>query len=116
MEIALINEKEIGQRIRQIRTSRNMTQEAFSCSIHISKSYLALIESGKRTASIDVLAQISKSYGVSVDYLLFDDDSHRDDKFYQKWKEIVCTRSPKEVEASLAFLESFFEINDKYKE
>ncbi len=114
MNKTLINEKEIGQRIRALRTSRHMTQEVFACSIFISKSYLALIENGKRGASIDVFAQISKSYGVSIDYLLWGSDETNSDVSYKKWKEITRSRTPLEVDASLAFLENFFEISDRY--
>lgn len=114
MNTILINEKEIGQRIRTLRTSRHMTQEVFAGSIHISKSYLALIESGKRGASIDVFAQIAHCYGISVDYLLFGSDENDCDTSYKRWKEITQARTPLEVDISLAFLENFFELNDRY--
>ena len=115
MATALISENDIGHRIRKLRTARHMTQESFARSIHISKSYLALIENGKRGSSIDVLAQISRLYSVSVDYLLFGTEITESSNQFKRWTEIVKTRTPMEVDASLALIESFFEINDRYE-
>lgn len=71
MEKYVIDLKKIGFRIKELRRLHGATQEVFSSSIYISTSYLALIETGKRTASLDVFAQIAHTYHVSLDYLLF---------------------------------------------
>ncbi len=114
MDKDLINPTQIGLRIRQFRKEKYMTQEAFASSINISKSYLALIESGKRTASIDVLAQIAYVYGLSVDHLLFGPPEIDKYSLFNKWNHLVENRSLTEVEASLELLECYFKINDKY--
>ena len=66
----IVNLEEMGSRIRDIRKRQKKTQEIFADSIHISTSYLALIEQGKRSASLDIIAQLAKNCQVSVDYLL----------------------------------------------
>lgn len=71
MNTSCLDLEQVGKRIRQLRKKHQKTQEAFAETIHISTSYLALIELGKRTASLDVIAQISNEYHVTVDYLLF---------------------------------------------
>lgn len=105
----LIDLKGVGIRIKKLRTSLNYTQESFSSQIHISTSYLALLETGKRTASIDVLAQISYTYNVSIDYLLFgneDPPQTRNQRLFQA----LCSRySEKEIADSLALAEFYLE-------
>ena len=57
----IVNLEEMGSRIRDIRKRQKKTQEIFADSIHISTSYLALIEQGKRSASLDIIAQLAKN-------------------------------------------------------
>lgn len=71
MDTYTVDLESMGKRIRELRNTQNKTQEVFADMIHISSSYLALIEQGKRTASLDVVAQIAYTCHVSVDYLLF---------------------------------------------
>ena len=61
----------MGQRIKTLRLAQKKTQQAFADMIHISTSYLALIEQGKRSASLDIVAQVAKTCNVSVDFLIF---------------------------------------------
>ncbi len=116
MDKDLINPSQIGLRIRHFRKQMHMTQEAFASSINISKSYLALIESGKRTASIDVLAQIAYVYNLSVDHLLFGHQEINEQSLFKKWNHLVKNRTLTEIEASLELLECYFRINDKYNQ
>lgn len=71
MNTYTVDLESMGKRIRELRNTQSKTQEVFADMVHISSSYLALIEQGKRTASLDVVAQIAYSCHVSVDYLLF---------------------------------------------
>lgn len=59
MDTYTVDLESMGKRIRELRNTQNKTQEVFADMIHISSSYLALIEQGKRTASLDVVAQIA---------------------------------------------------------
>ena len=61
MDMHSVNLEAMGKRIRGLRATQKKTQEVFAEMIHISTSYLALIEQGKRTASLDIVAQIAKS-------------------------------------------------------
>jgi len=80
----------MGKRIRALRQSQKKTQEAFADMIHISTSYLALIEQGKRTASLDIVAQIARSCFVSVDFLLFGDPETSPCSENQKTFDSLC--------------------------
>lgn len=78
MENYNIDAKALGERIRKLRLKRNKTQAYFADILYISPSYLALIEAGKRVPNLDVLVHISEITDVSLDYLIFGDDSNSD--------------------------------------
>ena len=56
----------IGQRIRQLRDSRGMTQSQLQARSRVSRSYLSRIESGQMTPSLGTLEKISEALGVGL--------------------------------------------------
>ena len=64
------NQKMFGQRIREARMSRGITQEEFAEEIDVSPSYYQKLERGVRTCSLDILVCIAEHLHVSTDYLL----------------------------------------------
>ena len=56
----------IGQRIRQLRESRAMTQSQLQSRSKVSRSYLSRIESGQMTPSLGTLEKISEALGVGL--------------------------------------------------
>jgi transcriptional regulator with XRE-family HTH domain len=56
----------IGQRIRQLRESRAMTQSQLQARSRVSRSYLSRIESGQMTPSLGTLEKISEALGVGL--------------------------------------------------
>jgi len=56
----------IGQRVRQLRESRRMTQSQLQSLSHVSRSYLSRIESGQMTPSLGTLEKISEALGVGL--------------------------------------------------
>lgn len=56
----------IGQRIRQLRESRSMTQSQLQSRSKVSRSYLSRIESGQMTPSLGTLEKISEALGVGL--------------------------------------------------
>jgi transcriptional regulator with XRE-family HTH domain len=56
----------IGQRIRQLRESRSMTQSQLQARSRVSRSYLSRIESGQMTPSLGTLEKISEALGVGL--------------------------------------------------
>jgi transcriptional regulator with XRE-family HTH domain len=53
-----MNYKQIGNKIREFRMEKNLTQEEFAEQIGISVSYVGQIERGQRKASIKTLESI----------------------------------------------------------
>lgn len=103
-EIDLIG---MGKRIKALRRSLGLTQEVFSSEINISTSYLALLETGKRTASIDVLAQISKRFHTSIDYLLFGSDTPLQIKNNCLFRDLCETYSEQQISDALSLAEFY---------
>lgn len=65
--------KKLGINIRQIRKNKNMTQENLSFESGISRSHIAMIESGKRDVTVSAIFKISRALKVTVSELfLFD--------------------------------------------
>ena len=74
----LYNIKESGERIRQLRMSRKMTQEQLAIKLNIGDRYLRKIEMGEKGPSIDILVEISSLFKVSLDYIIMGRQSQDD--------------------------------------
>ena len=61
---------ECGKRIRALREKLNYTQNQFADQLNVSLDHLKSIERGRRACSLDLIAQISITYGESLDYLV----------------------------------------------
>ena len=57
---------DVGNRIRNLRKQRNISQEKLALIAGIDRTYLAGIESGKRNATIISLEKIINALGVSM--------------------------------------------------
>jgi transcriptional regulator with XRE-family HTH domain len=70
--------KRFGQRLRDIRAERGMTQERFAETLDISVDFLSLIERGRNAPSFETLDRIAKRLKVSVADLFTFNKSSRD--------------------------------------
>lgn len=70
--------KAIGQRIRQYRKLKKLSQEELSEKIGISPTHMSHIETGGTKLSLPVLVEIAKSLNVSTDNLLFQKEGNTD--------------------------------------
>jgi transcriptional regulator with XRE-family HTH domain len=59
-----------GDRIREIREKKKMTQDQLAEAADISKGFLSDVENNKRNISSQGLLRIANSLGASVEYLL----------------------------------------------
>ena len=63
------NQKDFGQRIRELRRIQGKTQEELAADMNISYDHIKKIEMGIRACSIDLLLEFSTYFDVSTDYL-----------------------------------------------
>lgn len=101
MNKGLIDLQSMGQRIKELRNSIDYTQEKFAAQINISTSYLALLETGKRMPSLDVLAQIVDSFPISLDYLLFGKEEPLETKNYLFFQDMCRNFSHEDIAFAL---------------
>lgn len=71
--------KEIGQRVRELRDYHELTREKLAEYADISVQFLAEIESGKKSMTTYTLYKTAKSLNVSTDYLIFGTTSSQSD-------------------------------------
>lgn len=67
---------QIGERIRELRESQNLTREVFAEKIEISPKFLYEIEVGKKGFSAYTLCKISQALGVSCDYIMLGEEKN----------------------------------------
>lgn len=62
--------KKLGNKIRMLRTERNLNQEELADMSGIERSYMGAIERGERNPSFDKLTSIAKALKISPSELL----------------------------------------------
>ena len=60
----------IGQRIREVRTEKHLTQEALANAVNVNVSHISNIETGKTKISLTLLVAVINTLDVTIDYLL----------------------------------------------
>lgn len=60
----------LGERIKELRIEKELTQEEFGKLFGIVKSTVSLYESGKSTPDDEIKKKISEYFNVSLDYLM----------------------------------------------
>lgn len=60
----------VGERIRALRAATGLNQEDFSYLVGVQRSYMGLIENGKRDLRVNTLRRIAQSCGLQVQELL----------------------------------------------
>jgi transcriptional regulator with XRE-family HTH domain len=64
---AAVNIKEkTGQRLRELRVAKGLSQEKFSFECELDRTYIASIEQGRRNVSIVNIEKIAKAFNMSV--------------------------------------------------
>ncbi len=63
----------VGEKIKRKRLEKGYTREKLAEECSISVSYLAHIERGTKSLSLETAFKISQILGVSIDYLLLDE-------------------------------------------
>jgi transcriptional regulator with XRE-family HTH domain len=67
-----------GERLRQIRLGRRLTQEQFAETLNISVDFLSLMERGRNAPSFETLDRMSKRLRMSVaELFMFDGERNR---------------------------------------
>lgn len=60
----------IGQRLKQVRTEKKLTQEYIANCVEVNVSHISNIETNKVKISLTLLVAICNALGTTVDYIL----------------------------------------------
>ena len=110
-----MNERSVGEKIRNARKKAGLTQLQLANMIFVSESYIALIESNRRNPSMNVLTSIAKALNLTADQLLFDTKKRSIDSFTLDWKNLIQDRTPEEIQSALKMLKTYFSCLDELK-
>ncbi|AEG16026.1 MAG: hypothetical protein PWP72_2102 [Thermoanaerobacter sp.] len=67
----------LSARLRELRTSRKISQTALSNAIGVSQRAISYYEAGKDIPTLDVLIRLADFFDVSLDYLVGRSDDPR---------------------------------------
>ena len=79
-----IDKKEVGRRIREIRTNKGFTLESFGKLFGAGKSNVRTWENGISLPNKDRLYNISKIAGITVNELLYGNNKNDVEEIYQR--------------------------------
>lgn len=94
--VYLVNYSQLGERIREFRILKHMSQAALAEAVDVSTNHISRIELAERNPSLDILIRISEVLNVPVDTLLEDDKFDEDSVYLQKMKTLLHSCSPDE--------------------
>ncbi|MFA5736894.1 MAG: helix-turn-helix transcriptional regulator [Candidatus Paceibacterota bacterium] len=62
--------KKLGENLKNIRTSKNITQTEFAEKLGVDKSFVSNIENGKTNPTLSTITNLAQTLGVSTNELL----------------------------------------------
>lgn len=97
-----MNLKAIGNRIKEQRIMKKISQEKLAELVDVTPSYISNIESGNRIGSLSTMMEIARVLDSSLDYLLLNDltNNYNDtntDKLLVEFKNIFTQLEDKEI-------------------
>ena len=66
----MYNVEATAARIKELRLDQGLTQEAFADVLGVTLRYQQRLESASRSIPVELLAEISEKFGISLDYLV----------------------------------------------
>ena len=68
-------EKQFGEKVKQLRLARNLSQEGLAFKAGVHRTYLGSIERGERNPSLKNIAAIAKALNITLSQLFSLDDA-----------------------------------------
>ena len=84
----------IGQRLKKVRTDKNLTQEKLAEQLDVSIAFLSRIERGSSHINLKRLTQICEILGVTEGYILNGVSSKSNNYLSSEFSEILNSVSP----------------------
>lgn len=91
--------KRIGERIREVRQDKKMTQAQLANEANISLSHMSDIENGKKQMQLGTFIKITEVLQVSADAILRSNVPEVNLLYQQEFSQILADCSPSEIDA-----------------
>ncbi|HFI0266716.1 TPA: helix-turn-helix domain-containing protein [Streptococcus suis] len=78
--------KQLAQQIKNLRTTKNLSQDELAEKLYISRQAVSKWENGEATPDIDKLVQLAEIFGVSLDYLVLGKEPEKEIVVEQRGK------------------------------
>lgn len=69
-----VKEEIFGSRVRELRKSKKMTQEQFAKSVGLSRTYIADLETYRKSPSLGTLRKLANKFDTTIGYLVGESD------------------------------------------
>lgn len=106
-EVTILDSVILGERIREVRIKKKMTQMQLSQEAGIGLYYLGEVERGVKTPSLKVFVAIANALGVSTDSLLRDSVSAGNVYVNNEITDKLDTLTPKQRACAVDVLEAY---------
>lgn len=105
----------LGKRIREERLKLNLTQEKLAEDVSLSPAYIGQIERGERSLTLEKLVSIVNRLGVTVDYLLTDSFTSKDDNLNNILLQLIDGKNDNEKMLAINMIKLLFNYLDEKK-
>lgn len=95
-------------RIREIRKSQNLSQEAFALLLGTTQQAISRIENNQYDIPTDLLLKISQIFNVTTDYILGNSDIKRNDE--------MQSRMDNEMDEYYDFIQQYQRLDPQHQE
>ena len=106
----------IGNRIREARKTRGITQADLADKLHIATSHMSDIERGRANFGVDILMRLTDVLQVSADWLLFNNAPDAAGVHIQEMEHLFDDCTPDDVASIIKMARSFKEALHNAKE
>ncbi|MGN0576146.1 MAG: helix-turn-helix domain-containing protein [Ruminococcus sp.] len=92
-----VNYTIVGKKIKENRLKLKITQEQLAEKCDVSVSYIAHIERGTKSLSLETAVKVSNALNVSLDYLLID-EIHNNDRIIEAIEAELSKCTPTQID------------------
>ncbi len=106
----------LGKKIRRLRINNCLSQARLAEAVDVSTNYIGQIERGDRTPSLDTVIALCNALHASVDYVVSDDISTRDDEIMTDIRAQLVKLTPDEKQYFYHMIVSYIQLKKKTPE
>ena len=103
----------LGKKIRRLRINNCLSQARLAEAVDVSTNYIGQIERGDRTPSLDTVIALCNALHASVDYVVSDDISTRDDEIMTDIRAQLVKLTPDEKQYFYHMIVSYIQLKEE---